>query len=49
MFATVMGLLLFMCIMTSCSPVLCVFMVVGMFIDVTFSLMRPPPCLSGYI
>ena len=47
MFATVMCLVLPMCILISCSSVLCVLMVLGMFVKVMSSLisvMSPPPC-----
>ena len=50
-FATVMSLVLPMCILISCSSVLCVLMALGMFMFVKvmpslISLMRtPPPCL----
>ena len=50
MFSTVMCLVLPMCILISCSTVLCVFMVLGMFMFVKvrsslISVMSPPPCL----
>ena len=48
MIATVMCLVLPMCILISCSSVLCVFMAFGMFVNVMSSLisvMSPPPCL----
>ena len=38
-FATVMGLVLPMCILTSCSSVLCVLMALGKFVNVISSLM----------
>ena len=47
MFATVMCLVLSMCILISCSSVLCVLMALGMFMKVMSSLisvMSPPPC-----
>ena len=50
MFATVMCLVLPMCILISCSSVLCVLMALGMFMFVNvmlslISVMSPPPCL----
>ena len=52
MFATVMCLVLPMCILISCSSVLCVLMAVGMFMFVKvmsslISVMSPPPCLCS--
>ena len=47
-FATVTCLVLPMCILISCSTVLCVLMSLGMFVKVMSSLIRvmsPPPCL----
>ena len=51
-FATVMSLVLPMCILISCSSVLCVLMALGMFkfVEVMSSLisvMSPPPCLCS--
>ena len=51
-FATVMCLVLPMCFLISCSPVLCVLMVLGMFMFVKVmssltSVMSPPPCLCS--
>ena len=49
-FATVMCLVLPMCILISCSSVLCVLMALGMFVKVGSSLinvMSPPPCLCS--
>ena len=51
-FATVMCLVLLMCILISCSSVLCVLMALGMFMFVTvmsslFSVMIPHPCLCS--
>ena len=50
MFATVMSLVLLMCIVISCSSVLCVLMALGMFMFVKvmsslISVMSRPPCL----
>ena len=50
MFATVMCLVFPMCILISCSSVLCVLMALGMFMFVKvmsslISVMSPPPCL----
>ena len=47
-----MSLVLPMCILISCSPVLCVSMAMGMFIFVKvmsslISVMSPPPCLCS--
>ena len=52
MFATVMSLVLPMCIFISCSSVLCVLMAVGMFmfvkvISTLISVMSLPPCLCS--
>ena len=52
MFATVMSLVLHMCIFTSCSSMLCVLMSLGMvmFVKLMSSLIRvmnPPPCLCS--
>ena len=52
MFATVMCLVLPMCILFSCSSVLCVLMALGMFMFVKvisslISVMSPPPCLCS--
>ena len=52
MFATVMCLVLPMCILISCSSVLCVLMALGMFMFVKvrsylISVMSPPPCLCS--
>ena len=52
MFATVMCLDLPMCILISCSYVLCVLMAFGMFMFVKvmsslISVMSPPPCLCS--
>ena len=50
MFATVMSLVLPMCILISCSSVLCVLMALGMFVKFMSSLisvMSPPPCLCS--
>ena len=49
-FATVMCLVLPMCILTSCSSMLCVLMALGMFMSVNvmsalMCMMSPPPCL----
>ena len=51
-FATVMSLVLPMCILISCSFVLCVLMALGMFMFVKvmsslISVMSPPPCLCS--
>ena len=51
-FATVMSLVLPMCILISCSSVLCVLMVLGMFMFVKvmsslISVMSPPLCLCS--
>ena len=51
-FATVMSLVLSMCILMSCSSVLCVLMALGMFMFVKvmsflISVMSPPPCLCS--
>ena len=50
--ATVMSLVLPMCILISCSSVLCVLMALGMFMFVKvvsslISVMSPPPCLCS--
>ena len=52
MFATVMYLVLPMCILISCSSILCVLMALGMFMFVKvmsslISVMSPPPCLCS--
>ena len=52
MFATVMCFVLPMCILISCSSVLCVLMALGMFMFVKvmsslISVMSPPPCLCS--
>ena len=52
MFATVMYLVLHMCILMSCSFVFCVLMALGMFMFVKvmsslISVMSPPPCLCS--
>ena len=52
MFATVMCLVLPMCILISCSSVLCVLMALGMFMFIKvmsslISMMSPPPCLCS--
>ena len=52
MFATVMCLVLPMCILSSCSSVLCVLMALAMFMFVKvmsslISVMSPPPCLCS--
>ena len=54
MFATVMCLVLPMCILISCSSVLCVLMALGMFMFVIFissliCVMSPPPCLCSLL
>ena len=51
-FATVMSLVLPMCILISCSSVLCVLMALGMFMLVKvmssmINVMSPPPCLCS--
>ena len=46
-FSTMMCLVLHMCILTSCSYVLCVLMALGMFVKDMLSLMSPPPCLCS--
>ena len=51
-FATVMSLVLPMCILISCSSVLCVLMVLGMFMfaevmSSLISVMSPPPCVCS--
>ena len=51
-FSTVMSLVLTMCILISCSPVLCVLMVLGMFMfakvmSSLISVMSPPPRLHS--
>ena len=51
-FATVMSLVLPMCILISCSSVLCVLMALVMFVKVMSSLisvMSPPPCLFSLL
>ena len=50
MYATVMYLVLPMCILINCSSVLCVLMALGMFMFVKvmsslISVISPPPCL----
>ena len=50
--ATVMSLVLTMCILISCSSVLCVLMALGMFMSVKvmsslISVMSPSPCLCS--
>ena len=52
MFSTVMCLVLPMCILISCSSVLCVLMALGMFVFVKvmsslISVMSPPPCVCS--
>ena len=52
MFTTVMCLVLPMCILISCSSVLCVLMAFGMFMFVKvmtslISVMSPPPCFCS--
>ena len=46
MFATVMCLVLLMCILISCTSGLCVFMFVKVMSSL-ISLMSPPPCLGS--
>ena len=51
-FATGMSLVLSMCILISCSSVLCVLMALGIFMFVKvmsslISVMNPPPCLCS--
>ena len=51
-FATVMSLVLSMCILIGCNSVLCVLMALGMFMFVKvmsslISVMSPPPCLCS--
>ena len=51
-FAIVMSLVLPMCILISCSSVVCVLMTLGMFMFVKvmsslISVMSPPPCLCS--
>ena len=45
-FATVMFLVLPMCILINCSSVLCVLMALGMFMSSLISV-TPPPCLCS--
>ena len=52
MWATVMSLVLPMCILISCSSVFCVLMALGMFLFVKvmsslISVISPPPCLCS--
>ena len=52
MFATMMSLVLPMCILISCSSVLCALMALGMFMFVNvmsslISVLSPPPCLCS--
>ena len=50
--ATVMSLVLLMCILSSCSSVLCVLMALGMFVCESYVVLdqcdeHPPPCLCS--
>ena len=54
MFANVMCLVLHVCILNSCTSVLCVLMTLGMFMFVKvmsslISVMSPPPCLCSLL